>query len=266
MNNKAIGVMDSGVGGLTVVKELIRQLPKEKIIYFGDSVRCPYGERSTEEVIHFTEEIFQFLSRKDIKVFIIACNTATAAAISKIREMTDIPVIGVIMPGSRRALQISNNNDIVVLSTRGTKNSHKYKSTIQKINDHANVLEIACPKFVPLIESGDYKNKKIRDKVIDETLSNLKRTSSDTVILGCTHYPLISNYINEYFNNEKNIVDSGFETARDVSTLLEFKKLLSNRKGEVIHDIYIHGDYKQFEQILNEWMPNFKYTIQSVEL
>ena len=266
MNNKAIGVMDSGVGGLTVVKELVRQLPKEKIIYFGDSARCPYGERSKGEVKQFTKEIFQFLSCKDIKVFIIACNTATAAAISEIREMTDIPVIGVIMPGSRRALQISNNNDIVVLSTRGTKNSHKYKSTIQKINDHANVLEVACPEFVPLIESGDYKIKETRDEVIHETLNTLKDTTADTIILGCTHYPLISNYINEYFKNDKNIVDSGFETARDVSTLLEFKKLLSNRKEEVIHDIYVHGDYKQFEQILNEWMPKFKYTIQSVEI
>src|SRR5699024_5340559 len=135
MNNKAIGVMDSGVGGLTVVKELVRQLPKEKIIYFGDSARCRYGERSKGEVKQFTKEIFQFLRCKDTKVVINDSNTATAEAISEIREMTDIPVIGVIMPGSRRALQISNNNDIVVLSTRGTKNSHKYKSTIQKIND-----------------------------------------------------------------------------------------------------------------------------------
>src|SRR5699024_7194204 len=142
----------------------------------------------------------------------------------------------------------------------------KYKSTIQKINDHANVLEIACPKFVPLIESGDYKIKEIRDKVIDETLNTLKRISADTIILGCTHYPLISNDINDYFNNGRHLVDSRLATGRDLSALLAFNKLLSNRKGEVIDDIYVRGDYKQFEQILNEWMPNFKDTIHSVEL
>lgn len=266
MNNQAIGVMDSGVGGLTVVKELVRQLPREKIVYFGDSLRCPYGERSKEEVLSFTKEIYNFLSRKDIKLFIIACNTATALAISEIRKMIDIPVIGVIKPGSRRALQISDNDNILVLSTQGTMLSHKYKSTIQKINKSAIVTEHACPDFVPLIEAFNYKNADIRDNVIHETLKSVKDTNADTVILGCTHYPLIKQAIDDYFSNEKHIVDSGLETARDVSTLLEFKELLSSNDDEIIHEIYVHGDHQQFEEILNEWMPNFKYTIQSVQL
>ncbi|HLR38854.1 MAG TPA: glutamate racemase [Jeotgalicoccus sp.] len=263
--NRAIGVMDSGVGGLTVVKELIRQLPNEKIIYFADKKRCPYGDKSQVDVRAFTEEIALFLSAQDIKVLVLACNTATAAALPELREKLDIPVIGVIKPGSRSAIQMTNNKNIIVLSTKGTADSHAYGRKIARINRDVKVTEFACPEFVPLVESGRYHDEKESDRVVNEVLSSLKNHEADTVILGCTHYPLIRNSIHKFFDYNKYIVDSGFETAREVSAYLDFHDMLNAEKRED-HQFYITGEYKRFEETLNKWIPNMKYSIESVDM
>lgn len=156
MSKKAIGFIDSGVGGLTVVKQAMKQLPNESIYYLGDSARCPYGPRPKEEVIQYTWEMTQFLLKKDIKMLVIACNTATAAALDVIRERIDIPVIGVINPGSRAAIKHSKNERIAVIGTKGTINSDVYKQTIKDKDKGISVISMSCPKFVPLVESNQY--------------------------------------------------------------------------------------------------------------
>ncbi|CAD2075312.1 glutamate racemase [Phocicoccus pinnipedialis] len=263
--NKAIGVMDSGVGGLTVIKELMRQLPNEKIIYFADERRCPYGDKSQNQVREFTEEIACFLSAFDIKLLVLACNTATAASMPELREKLDIPVMGVIQPGSRSAIQRTNNQKVIVLSTKGTTESHAYGRKITRINRDVEVTEFACAPFVPLVESGRYHDEDEVDKCVNEVLATLKEHEADTVILGCTHYPLISHSISKFFDYNKHIVDSGYETAREVSTFLDFHDMLNTEKPEK-HKFYINGDYHRFEETLNKWIPNMRYTIESVDL
>lgn len=262
--NKAIGVMDSGVGGFTVMKELIRQLPNEKIIYFADEARCPYGEKSQRDVKKYTEQIAEFLTQKDIKLLVLACNTATAASMPGLRDKMDIPVMGVIKPGSRSAIQVTDNQKVIVLSTKGTRDAHAYKNMIERINAEVEVTEFACREFVSLVESGNYQNKKITKETVENTLSPLKKHDADTVILGCTHYPLIRDSISSFFNYEKHIIDSGYETAREVSAYLDFHDMLSDKNSP--HEFYINGDYQNFERILNKWIPDLEYSIQSVKL
>src|SRR3954453_21272570 len=189
-----IGVIDSGVGGLTVAKEIMRQLPNEKIIYVGDTARCPYGPRPAEEVKNFTWQMTNFLLEKDIKMLVIACNTATAVVLEEIREKLSIPVLGVIQPGARAAIKITKNHRIGVIGTMGTVKSAAYEKALRQINKRTIVTSLACPKFVPLVESGKYEGS-VAKKIVVETLHPLKSKGLDTLILGCTHYPLLEHLI-----------------------------------------------------------------------
>src|SRR5699024_9476126 len=191
MLKKPIGVIDSGVGGLTVASELIRQLPKESIIYVGDTKRCPYGPRTKEEVIQYTFEMVDFLLEKNIKMLVIACNTATAFTLQLLREKLYIPVVGVIKPGERAAMTISRTAEIGVIGTEGTIASKAYVNALQEINSSIVIRDLACPRFVSLVEKGIVQGEKVKG-IVQDTLSPLQSFSEmDTLILGCTHYPMI---------------------------------------------------------------------------
>ncbi|MCU7257859.1 glutamate racemase, partial [Pseudomonas aeruginosa] len=189
--NRPIGVIDSGVGGLTVAKEIMRQLPNETIYYLGDIGRCPYGPRSGEEVKQFTTEIAQKLVEFDIKMLVIACNTATAVALEHLQNILPIPVIGVIEPGARTAIMTTKNQNVLILGTEGTIKSEAYRKHIKRINPNVEVYGIACPSFAPLVEQMRYNDPTITSIVIHQTLKQWRNSEADTVILGCTHYPSV---------------------------------------------------------------------------
>ncbi|TDM10656.1 glutamate racemase [Macrococcus lamae] len=264
--NRPIGVIDSGVGGLTVAKEIMRQLPNETIFYLGDVARCPYGPRHGEEVRKYTTELAMFLRTKDIKMLVIACNTATAVALTTLQDMLPIPVIGVVEPGARTAIMTTRNNKVLVLGTEGTIKSEAYRKMVMSINPMIEVKGISCPGFVPLVEQVRYKDPIVTNIVIHQTLKQWRHDNSDTVILGCTHYPLLKEYIEQYFGGEKTIISSGLETAREVSALLTFSQGHAHFTQLKHHRFFVNGDAEKFTRIAREWLEDETLVVESINL
>ncbi|MFD2654511.1 MULTISPECIES: glutamate racemase [Gracilibacillus] len=261
-----IGVIDSGVGGLTVASELIRQLPKESIIYLGDTKRCPYGPRPKEEVIQYTWEMVHFLLERDIKMLVIACNTATAFTLEQLREELSIPVVGVIQPGARAAITHSRTDEIGVIGTEGTISSKAYVDTLRQINTEIEVHDLACPRFVPLVEKGIVQGEEA-DQVVRETLQPLKQFSNmDTLILGCTHYPMIKALIQKEIGSTVTVISSGEETAREVSTILEYQNKLYQGEQPPQHFFYTTGDVGVFHEIASRWLNQKIDAVDKIEL
>jgi glutamate racemase len=263
--DKPIGVIDSGVGGLTVASEIIRQLPNETIYYLGDIKRCPYGPRSGEEVKQFTIQLVEKLMQYDIKMLVIACNTATAVALEALQEKLTIPVIGVIEPGARTAIMTTQNQNVLILGTEGTVKSEAYRHHIKNINPNVEVTGIACPGFVPLVEQMRYKDPTITSIVIHQTLKQWRNSKADTVILGCTHYPLLYKYIYDYFDGTKTVISSGLETAREVSALLTFSNEHAGYKKNPEHKFLATGDTEHIERIIKEWL-NMTVEVEKVNV
>jgi glutamate racemase len=249
---RAIGILDSGVGGLTVVKEVFRQLPKESVVYFGDTMRCPYGPRSAQEVRKFTTEIVDYLFRYPLKALVIACNTATAVALKEIRDQLAIPVFGVVTPGARAAIKVSTGGRIGVIGTQGTIQSGAYEMALLRIDPTLTVVSHACPTLVPLVESGDGDTPFAR-KVVHQSLAPLKNQGLDSLILGCTHYPLIAPLIAREMGEEVVLISSAEETARELSTVLYHKGLLEEEKrSESL--FFTSGDPESFRIIAEDWL------------
>ncbi len=248
----AIGILDSGVGGLTVAKEVMRQLPRETIYYFGDTRRCPYGPRSEKEVKQYTFEIVNFLLQFPLKAILIACNTATAAALTEVRERLDIPVLGVIEPGARAAIKATRQNRIGVIGTQGTIQSRAYEKALKRIHPGIDVYSLACPAFVSLVESG-YRHTPLAEKVVKETLKPFEVVQLDTLILGCTHYPLLFEPIAKVMGKDVAIISSAEETAVELSTILQHQNLLSSNENPV-HRFFTTGAADSFSSIAEDWM------------
>ncbi len=215
-----IGVFDSGIGGLTVVRELIRQLPNESIIYFGDTARVPYGPKSPDTVLRYSTEIATYLRDGGVKVLVIACNTATAHALPALRECLDIPVVGVIEPGSRAAAAASRSGRIGVIGTTGTIRSGAYEKEIRRLRPDAQILSQACPLLVPLVEEGWLDSDATRI-IAAEYLGPMASAGIDTLVLGCTHYPLLKPVIGATVKRPIRLIDSAEETARETGELLK---------------------------------------------
>ncbi|OZU89795.1 glutamate racemase [Virgibacillus indicus] len=245
---KAIGVIDSGVGGLTVAHELMRQLPKEKIIYLGDTARCPYGPRSKAEVTKFTWEMVDFLQKKNIKMLVIACNTATAFTLNELKEKLDIPVIGVIQPGARAAIKFTINNHVGIIGTEGTIRSRAYTKALKKIKAEIDVNALACPLFVPMVEQGILSGERAK-AVVEDSLEPMKNKLIDTLILGCTHYPLLKETIQEAIGNHVTVISSSEETARETSTILEVHQIQNKEEDIPVHEFYTTGELEIFIEI-----------------
>ena len=251
--DKAIGVIDSGVGGLTVVKEIMRQLPHEKIYYLGDTARCPYGPRKQEEVRQFTWDMVHYLLPLDLKLLVIACNTATAAVLDEMRSQLPIPVIGVIQPGARAALNLTKNLHIGVIGTEGTIRSSAYETALRNINSKVKVTSLACPTLVPLVESGQYRAS-IARKIVADALLPLKESKLDTLILGCTHYPLLEPIIQHEVGQAVKVISSGEETARETSAILSFHDLLQPAICHPDHVFLTTGSNHLFANIVSDWL------------
>lgn len=252
LKNKAIGVFDSGLGGLTVVKELKKVLPHERIVYFGDTARVPYGSKSKEVILRYSREIADFLKSQDVKMIVIACNTASAFALKELQEELSIPVIGVIDAGAKMAVSISDN--IGVIGTKGTVSSKAYYNAIKKLKIGANVYQKACPLFVPLIEEG-FAEDTITLEVIQRYLHEMD-DMIDTLVLGCTHYPLLTKSINKVVGDKIKLVNPAEETAKEVKETLKKLDIASERREN--EDMYFVSDAPENFKELGELFLGFE--------
>lgn len=262
--NAPIGVIDSGVGGLTVAKEIMRLLPHEKVLYIGDNARCPYGPRPQAEVRKYTWQMAHALMDKKIKLLVIACNTATAATLDSLQKNLSIPVIGVIFPGARAAMKVSVTKEIAVLGTLGTVQSGAYENALKSLKSSCQIVQLACPKFVPLVESDEYEGEFAR-KMVWETLSQLDQLHFDTAILGCTHYPLLQQFIQEKLGPSVTVLSSASETAKDVQNHLLFQNKLVCSETMPVHEFYTSGSTTIFGTIIMKWLEIEKPIIHSIK-
>ncbi|MBM7563832.1 glutamate racemase [Paenibacillus sacheonensis] len=248
-----IAILDSGVGGLTVVKEIMRQLPREKIMYFGDTARTPYGPRPAEEVTRFTRQIVEYLIQFRPKMIVIACNTATAVALEDIRSRVAVPVVGVIHPGARAANGRTLTGVVGVIGTEGTIRSGAYEHALKQLSPAIHVVSLACPRFVPLVEQGNFRSQETQEAV-ESSLEPLKERQIDTLILGCTHYPFLSETIASVMGPDVMLISSADETAREISTILHDRNRLT-RDGEMpVHQFFCSGDHRMFRMIAQQWL------------
>lgn len=248
MNQDAIGVFDSGVGGLTVVKELIRQLPHENIVYIGDTARVPYGSKSADTILRYSIENAIFLLKHKVKCIVIACNTATAYALEHLQHLFRVPVIGVIKPGVEAALKASHNHRIAIIGTTGTIQSGVYQKEILNHSPDVKVFAQACPLFVPLIEEGLLSHEATKI-LIREYLTPLLNESVDTLLLGCTHYPLLAEQIQEIAGKDVTVINSAEACAKAVKALICEKNIAGNVEREGVNRFFVSDDPHKFEMM-----------------
>lgn len=252
-SKQPIGMFDTGVGGLTVMQQLLHVLPKEKVIYFGDTARVPYGGKSSETILRYSIENTTFLMKQSIKLLVIACNTVTAYALSKLQQLFPFPVIGVIEPGAERAVQVTKTGRIAVIATKATVQSGMYQKEILKRLPQAYVTAIPCPLFVPLVEEHFLSHEATRI-IIKEYLQPLKRENIDTLVLGCTHYPLLRPLIQEVIGKEVTIVDSASTCAEAVSHYLKAHELDSPENIFPEHRYIVSDDPDKFRLLGKEFL------------
>ncbi len=245
---KPIGVFDSGVGGLTVVKRLIASLPNESIVYFGDTARVPYGSKSNETVIEYSIQNTKFLLHKNVKAVVVACNTASSIAIEVLKKEFDVPIIGMIEPGAISAIRNTMNNKIGVIGTRATINNRAYSNQLLKLNTQLNVFEKACPLFVPLAEEGWIEHRATHE-IAEEYLNELRQKEIDTLILGCTHYPILSKVIQEVIGKNVKLIDSGVAASEIVRQEIERIGLSTNSSAKGNISLYVSDISTNFKSI-----------------
>lgn len=247
-NVRPIGIFDSGVGGLTVAKRIFELLPYENVIYFGDTARYPYGPRSKEIIKKFSFQNVNFLLSRRVKFIVVACNTASALALEELKKSYGIPMIGVVEPGACAAVKATRNGKIGVIGTVGTIHSGAYQKAIYRLAPQLKVYAIPCPLFVSLVEEG-YINKKATHLIVHEYLEPLVKKGVDTLVLGCTHYPLLKNIISQTMGKEVKLIDSAEETAKEVKSFLKFRGLLRNTTGEPYWMFYVSDVPDKFIEV-----------------
>lgn len=250
-----IGVFDSGVGGLTVAREIMRQLPKESIIYFGDTARVPYGSKSKETIIRYSRQIIHFLESMGVKAIVVACNTASAFALEELRPEMKMPIIGVVKPGAKVAAETTRNGRIGVIGTEGTVGSQIYTEMIHRHHPNAQILGKACPLFVPLVEEGWVKDS-VTTEVAKRYLASFQESDIDTLILGCTHYPLLRSTIRDIMGGKVNLVNPAYETAQGLRRLLEEQQIADDGKaGPAEYQFYVSDAAEKFKNFANSILP-----------
>ncbi|MCA6079895.1 MAG: glutamate racemase [Endomicrobium sp.] len=260
VNNRPIGIFDSGFGGLTVMSAIVEALPSESLIYFGDTAHVPYGSKSKDIVIKYSKEITSFLMKFKVKLIVVACNTASAFALSTLRKTLKVPVIGVIEPGSKAAIYASKNKKIGVIGTEGTINSESYVREINRISRY-EVYQQACPLFVPLVEEG-WNSGEIADSIVKKYIKPLLDKKIDTLVLGCTHYPLLRETLKKNVGRSIALIDSAKATAQEVKSILEEACLLADLKSRKFLKFYVSDNPKKFQAIgsrfFSKEMPSVK--------
>ena len=248
MKDRPIGIFDSGVGGLTVVKEIFKTLPSEKIIYLGDTARVPYGTKSSETVKRFSIENVGFLMQFNVKLIVVACNTASSIALPVLRKRFKIPIVGVIKPGVRKAVRITRNGRIGIIGTPTTIKSRSYENEIKQISKNIKVISMACPLFVPLAEEG-WVNGSIAYDIAKKYLTPVARKKIDTLVLGCTHYPLLKYVISRAIGRGVRIVDSASSVTEEVANILRRSNILSSASKRPVHSFFATDAVEQFVKV-----------------
>ncbi len=251
--NAPIGVFDSGLGGLTVVKEIFRHLHNERIVYFGDTARVPYGTKSKNAIIQFSIENTHVLLKHKVKMVVVACNSSSSCSIPILKRKFDVPIVGVIKPGARKAAASTKSNRIGIIATSATVNSGAYPRWIKKFKKSAKVFAQACPLFVPLVEEG-WAQKKVTQNIAEEYLKELKKNKIDALILGCTHYPLLKRILNKVMGENVTLVDSANEVALEVKERLESLNLRRASKSRPEHIFLINDKPQQFQKIARQFL------------
>lgn len=260
-----IGIFDSGIGGLTVARAVFEQLPSENIIYLGDTARLPYGTKSRETIILYSIECVKFLLKKKVKMIVVACNTASSVALPFISKITKIPVIGVIEPGSKAASESTRNNKIGVIGTLGTIKSKAYDKFIQRYNKKADIKSQPCSLFVQLAEDG-WTDNKIAEMVANEYLAGFKKSKIDTVILGCTHYPVLKKTISKVLGKNIKLIDSGNEAAKEVKKILEKTNIQNSSKKNGYHKFYVTDFPNKFKEISERFLGKNIRDVKKIKL
>jgi glutamate racemase len=245
--DSAIGVFDSGIGGLTVLHKIIEALPRENTVYLGDTARAPYGTKSVETVLRYSFEDSEFLVEKGVKLLVVACNTSTAIALGPVRERLAIPVIGVIEPGVRRAIKTSKSKKVGVIGTDATIQSGAYTRALKALDAAVEVYSRACPLFVPLVEEG-WTDNAVVELTVKNYLGSLKQSGIDTLILGCTHYPLLKKAIRKFMGKGVSLVDSAEEVALEVAALLK-RYSLARKTGKGAHGFFVTDAPERFIKV-----------------
>ena len=270
--NLPIGIFDSGVGGLTVYKALHERLPNERFVYLGDTARVPYGTKSLATVERYAVENSRFLESHGIKLLVVACNTASALALPAIRKAIKVPVIGVIEPGSRAAVDVAQGGNIGVIATEATIQSGAYGKAIAAMGSAGNVIERACPLFVPLAEEG-WASSDVARIVARDYLSDLSNTSLAALVLGCTHYPILRDVISETVGTGVNLIDSGAATAHDVESLLQSSDLTHDlalyQERHLCDDLdhfYVTDAAERFAKVAERFLGSAPSVLEAVEI
>ena len=262
---KPIGVFDSGIGGLTVVKRIASTLPQENIVYFGDTARVPYGSKSNATVNEYAIQDAKFLINKNVKAIVVACNTVSSVALKKLRENFPVPIIGVIIPGAKTAVKETKNGRIGVIGTRATIGNKAYSEEIKLLNPNAEVFEKACPLFVPLAEEGWIKHKATYE-IAEEYLRELRDLNIDTLVLGCTHYPILAEVIQKVIGDNVKLIDSGIASADAVKTELDRYDLHSNQYSLGNQDFYVSDIPVKFKEVAELFLGKEIKQLQKVDL
>jgi len=253
-SEQAIGVFDSGLGGISVVRAIIDLLPHEHLVYFGDTARVPYGSKSEETVVRFAHQISSFLREKQVKMIVVACNTASAVALESLQKRFNIPIVGVIEPGSEAAVKASKHKRIGVIGTASTIRSGAYRAAIRALDPEMEVTVQSCPLLVPLVEE-DWPHDGVVTQVLESYLSSFKIQKPDSLILGCTHYPYLKTIIQEVMGPAVRLVDSGEETAARVKQVLEELDLLNPESGDPgKHKFYVSDFPQKFEETASRFL------------
>ncbi len=261
---KAIGIFDSGVGGLTVAREIIRQLPGENIVYFGDTARVPYGIKSRQTVIRFSIENILLLLKHDVKLICVACNTASSLALPAIKNKFRVPIIGVISSGAREAVYASQNKRIGVIGTKGTIKSRTYETEIKQLDSKVKVIAVACPLFVPFVEEG-WLNGEVVMSVAKKYLKPLRDAGVDTVILGCTHYPLLKPVIQKILGPQVTLIDSAKQVAFEVKKILASEDMLNQRGRTGKHKFLVSDNPEWFSSLAQRFMGKKVTNVRKVD-
>ena len=264
-NNNPVGVFDSGLGGLTVVKAIRNVLPSESIIYFGDTARVPYGNKSPELIKEYSLQITDFLLEQGTKIIVVACNTATALALNTLQDKLDIPVIGVVKPGVDSALKLTQNNCIGVIGTISTINSGVYETELRAINNSVKVASAPCPLFVPLAEEG-WINEPATKLIAKKYLEPVNKANVDTLILGCTHYPLLKEVIQEAVSSKIKLVDSAQATAVETTELLTNNELLNSQITKGALKLFVSDLPARFETVASRFLGEKISNVEKIQL
>jgi len=253
MQSKPIGLFDSGVGGLTVVAEIMRLLPQEDVVYFGDVGRYPYGPRSKDIILQFTRQDVAFLLEQDVKYIVAACNTASAVALETVATEHEIDMLGVIDPGARAAVETTQNGKIGIIGTHATVASNSYPKAIHRIDSKVKVFSLACPLFVPLAEEG-YQDKEASYLIAEDYLKVLRENDIDTLVLGCTHYPLLKKTIQTVIGDNVTLIDSATATAFEVKKHLEQKSLMRTDNPHPEYKFYVSDVPDKFAPVAERFL------------